>query len=205
MAVLEVYADVTCPFTHVGLRRLVAERDRHGRGDLALRVRAWPLEWVNGQPMDAHAVAGKVAALRASVAPDLFAGFDPDTFPRTTVPALAFTEAAYRVDRRVGEDAALALRTAVFEQGLDVSDPAVLDGLAADLGVPTVLDADAERVQADYEAGRTRGVLGSPEFFVHGRGYFCPTLHIHKVGDNLEIEFDRAAFDAFVAEVMATP
>ena len=58
---LEVWADVTCPFTHVGLHRLVDERDRQGRDDLHLRVRAWPLELVNGVPMDAHAVEGAAA------------------------------------------------------------------------------------------------------------------------------------------------
>jgi len=35
-------------------------------------------------------------------------------------------------------------------------------------------------------------------------GWFCPTLNITKVGDRLEIEFDRDAFDAFVTDVFAT-
>ncbi|MFN8026020.1 MAG: DsbA family protein [Acidimicrobiia bacterium] len=203
MAVLEVYADVTCPFTHVGLHRLTEERDRRGRPDLHLRVRAWPLELVNGVPMDAHAVAEKAAALRESVAPDLFAGVREDAFPVTTLPALAFTEAAYRVGPEAGEQAALVVRDLVFEEGRDVGDPAVLAATAAALGVPEPTDADRDAVLADYEAGRAKGVQGSPTFFVHGHGFFCPTLDIHKVGDKLEVEFDRDAFDAFVAEVFA--
>ena len=202
MAVLEVYADVTCPFTHVGLHRIVDERNRHGRADLHLRVRAWPLELVNGVPMDAHAVAGKVAALRDSVAPDLFTGFDEGGFPATTLPALALTEAAYRVGPEAGERAALVVRDLVFEDGRDVGDPAVLAAAAAALGLE-VTDADVAQVQSDYDAGRARGVEGSPTFFVGGEGWFCPTLNITKVGDSLEIEFDRDAFDAFVADVFA--
>jgi hypothetical protein len=41
---IEVFADVVCPFTHVGLRRLVAYRRQKHREDIAIRVRAWPLE-----------------------------------------------------------------------------------------------------------------------------------------------------------------
>lgn len=202
MAVLEVWADVTCPFTHVGLHRLADERDRHGRDDLNFRVRAWPLEQVNGVPMDAHAVAGKVAALRDAVAPDLFTGFDEGTFPVTTLPALALTEAAYRVGAEEGERAALIVRDLVFEEGRDVGDPAVVAAAAAALGVE-VTDADVAQVQADYDAGKIRGVQGSPTFFVDGESWFCPTLNITKVGDSLEIEFDRDAFDAFVASVFS--
>ena len=33
MTVIEVYADITCPFTHVGLHRIAAERDARGRHD----------------------------------------------------------------------------------------------------------------------------------------------------------------------------
>ncbi len=202
MAVLEVWADVTCPFTHVGLHRLVDERDRHGRDDLHFRVRAWPLEQVNGVPMDAHAVAGKVAALRDGVAPDLFSGFDEARFPVTTLPALALTEAAYRLGAEAGERAALIVRDLVFEEGRDVGDPAVVAAATAALGV-AVTDADVAQVQADYDVGKNRGVQGSPTFFVDGESWFCPTLNITKVGDSLEIEFDGDAFDAFVASVFS--
>ena len=203
MRQLEVWADVTCPFTHVGLHRLVDERDRHGRDDLHLRVRAWPLELVNGVPMDAHAVAGKIAALRDSVAPDLFTGFTEAAFPVTTLPALALTAAAYRGGPEAGERAALIVRDLVFEEGRDVGDPAVVAAAAAALAVD-VTDADVEQVQSEYDAGKARGVQGSPTFFVGDEGFFCPTLTITKVGDSLGIEFDRDAFDAFVKSVFTT-
>jgi predicted DsbA family dithiol-disulfide isomerase len=199
---LEVFADVTCPFTHVGLRRLVDARAEHGRADLRLVVRAWPLEWVNGVPFDGPTLAAKVAALRASVAPDLFAGFDPVRTPRSSLPALVLTAAASRVDAALGEPTALAVRDALFERGLDVADPPVLAAIAEELSLPEVTPADVDRVQRDYQEGRSRGVQGSPQFFTHGHGYFCPTLRIRKVGESLDIEFDAVAFAAFVADVM---
>ena len=52
MDALEVFADVCCPFTHVGLRRIVRRRAELGRDDVVLVVRAWPLELVNGVPLD---------------------------------------------------------------------------------------------------------------------------------------------------------
>ena len=36
---IEVYADIWCPFTHVGLRAFAEQRLIAGRTDLAIRVR----------------------------------------------------------------------------------------------------------------------------------------------------------------------
>jgi len=69
--------------------------------------------------------------------------------------------------------------------------------------VPEVTDAHRDAVLADHAAGGARGVQGSPTFFVHETGFFCPTLDIRKVGDEWQVQFDRDAFDAFVAEVFA--
>ena len=83
MTAIEVFADVTCPFTHVGLRRLVDLRTQLGRPDVHLRVRAWPLEIVNGQPLDPDFIAEEVDDIRGQVAPDLFEGFAQ---PRSRAP-----------------------------------------------------------------------------------------------------------------------
>ena len=96
--VVEVFADVTCPFTHVGLRHLVDVRAERDRPDVHLRVRAWPLEVVNGQALDAGFVAEEVDDIRDQVAPDLFAGFTVAAFPATSLPALALAAAADRCD-----------------------------------------------------------------------------------------------------------
>ncbi len=50
--IIEVFADIWCPFAHVGLRAIDEQRAQAGRGDVAIWVRAWPLELVNGAPLD---------------------------------------------------------------------------------------------------------------------------------------------------------
>ena len=96
MKLVEVFADVACPFTHVGLRRFAAYRGQRGRTEPLLRVRAWPLELVNEKALDGPSLVAKIEALRADVAPDLFVSFDQDRFPATTLPAMAAEAAAYR-------------------------------------------------------------------------------------------------------------
>ena len=80
--IVEVFADVRCPFAHVGLLRFVERRRELGADDISLVVRAWPLELVNGTPLDAAMVSQKIRALREQVAPTLFRGFDEDAFLR---------------------------------------------------------------------------------------------------------------------------
>lgn len=197
---IEVFAELSCPFTHVGLRRFVARRADIG-SDVRLRVKAWPLEWVNGDPLTPDFVAEEISALRAQVAPDLFGGFDRATFPATTLPALAVTSLAYSVGLAVGEAVSLALRDALFERGLDVGDPAVLADIAAAHGVDAAL-ADPDAVRAEYEEGKARGVVGSPYFFVSSVGYFCPALDITKVDGHLSITANVVEFDEFAARAL---
>ncbi|MBT8240614.1 MAG: DsbA family protein [Acidimicrobiia bacterium] len=199
--IIEVWADIVCPFTHVGLRRIVERRDAVSH-PARLWVRAWPLELVNGEPFQGDVVAGKVAVLRDGVAPDLFVGFDATTFPATSLPALALTAAAYDRGPDVGESVALALRNLLFEEGVDIADADVLDDLASRHG----LDADAigEHAElADYEVGRARGVRGSPHFFVDGDESFCPSLDISHGDDGLLVRFDPEGFEAFIARALA--
>ena len=203
MPVIEVFADLVCPFTHVGLRRFVEHRTRLAREDVTLLVRAWPLEIVNGQPLDAQATAGKVADLRDQVAPDLFAGFDASNFPTTSMPALALAVAANATDARTGERVNLALRDLLFEQGADLTDLDTLSRVAAEHGV-TVDLRDSEAVLADHAEGVERGVIGSPHFFTPDGGFFCPALDIgHDPDGHLAITTDAAGFEAFLASCFA--
>ena len=128
-SVIEVYADVWCPFAHVGLHYVVERRSALARGDVLLDIRAWPLELVNGAPLDPDITASHVRELRSQVAPHLFGGFNPKHFPTTSLPALACVHAAYRQDLKTGEAMSLALRDALFEEGLDISRPEVLSDL----------------------------------------------------------------------------
>jgi predicted DsbA family dithiol-disulfide isomerase len=196
---IEVFADVTCPFAHVGLRRFVMRREERGADHPTLRVRAWPLELVNGKPLEPGLVARHVEELRSQVAPDLFRGFDADVAPVSSMPAFELVAAAYEVSDSTGERMSLILRDALFEEGLDIAAPDALARIAASEGI-TVQTCDAERIVLnDFEEGRRRGVRGSPEFYLDGHGWYCPALHVEKVGNALHIEPDIEAVEAFLA------
>lgn len=177
---IEVFAELACPFTHLALRRIVERRTDQGRTEPRLRMRPWPLELVNGHPLDPEHVATEVRALRDQISPDLFTGFDPRAFPSTSMPGFRLAEVAYAVGDDVGERVSLALRDALFEAGRDIADPEVLAAIAAAHGIdipgPT-LDGEVRRAHAE---GQQRGVDGSPHFFVSGSSAFCPLLDIRK-------------------------
>jgi 2-hydroxychromene-2-carboxylate isomerase len=204
--VLEVFADVCCPFTHVGLKRVLAARaERHA--EVAVVVRAWPLEWVNGAPLDPAHVAREVDALRRQVAPDLCTGFDPHAFPPTSIPAFGLAALAYDRSVALGEAVSVALRDAVFERGLDVAEVSVL----ADVARAHRLDPPGDewsraRAEADWEEGRRRGVVGSPHFFVGGHSEFCPALRI-RTGDDgdFDISTDDARLAALLDDAFGAP
>jgi predicted DsbA family dithiol-disulfide isomerase len=202
--VIEVYADIWCPFTHVGLRAVADQRAEAGRDDVVIRVRAWPLELVNGAPLDPATTEQHADELREQVAPTLFARLDTDHFPTSTLDALALVERAYRQGPERGERMSFALRDALFEEGRDISDRSVLQDIAADLGVDPPEPSDAAAVLADWESGRDRGVLGSPHFFCGGTDAFCPSLDITKDPDHgLAVTRDTAGLTRFVARCLA--
>ena len=152
MRTLEVFAEVLCPFAYVGLRTVLDRRAELGLDEPVLRVRSWPLELINGAPLDPAHIAAEIVSLRASVRPDLFTGFDVSTFPSTSMPAYAVVAAAEAVaDPRLAEDVAMALRAAVFEEGLDIGRPEVVGRIADRFGV-TPLDAAATRAAVSAPA-----------------------------------------------------
>ena len=198
MTVIEVFADVACPFTHVGLRRFVERRAEFGRHDVTLLVRAWPLEIVNGRPLDPHFIAEEIDEIRRQIDPTLFEQFTEASFPSSSLPALTLAAAAYDKDPSVGEQVSLALRDQLFEQGIDIADPRVLRDLATEHDVPVDL-TDTRRLLDDHAEGLARGVIGSPHFFTPAGGFFCPALDVHRdAGGHLRITADTAGFDRFV-------
>lgn len=183
MRTIEVFADILCPFTHVGLHTLIDRRTERGLSEPRLRIRAWPLELVNGAPLDRHHIAAEITALRDSVRPDLFAGFSVDSFPQTSMAAFALTAAADRTDDPVViEEVGMALRHAVFEEGIDIGAPDLVAPIAARFNLEP-LDAESADavVRADWDEGKRRGVVGSPHFFTDdGGSWFCPGLDISR-------------------------
>lgn len=189
-ATIEVFADINCPFTHVGLKVIVAEI-KAADTPIDLRVRAWPLEWVNGSPLDADGVAEKVAALTSQLGIDAFDGFRWDSWPDTTIPALNLADAAYSRDPATGLAVSLRLRSMLFEEGHNIADEHVLAGVADTFALPRPELTPTAGVEADYADGKRRGVRGSPDFWVEGREFFCPSLTIgHDDDGGLTATFD---------------
>jgi predicted DsbA family dithiol-disulfide isomerase len=206
MSTVEVFADVLCPFTHVGLHTLIDRRSQQGLAEPRLKIRAWPLELINGKPLDPDHIAAEIVALRGSVRPDLFAGFSTDTFPNTSMAAFALTAAADRTgDPALVEEVGMALRDAVFEQGLDIGRPEVVMAVADRFGL-TPLDAGATEaaVRADWDEGKRRGVVGSPHFFTpDSGGWFCPGLAISRDEAGAFVVAWKEGSEAFVHSVFA--
>jgi predicted DsbA family dithiol-disulfide isomerase len=198
---IEVFADITCPFTHVGLKQVVrhvAEMD----DPIDIVVRAWPLEWVNGAPLAADAVAVKAQALDQQLGVHDFSGLRTDRWPATTIPALNLAASAYERDAATGLVVSLELRAALFEHGVDIADHDALGLIAAahDLARPGTEASDA--VQRDYDDGKTRGVQGSPHFFVGTDAFFCPALDLgHDSQGHLTARFDSAMLAQFFARI----
>ena len=201
---IEVFADIGCPFTHVGLRRFAARRDELGRDDVVLWVRSWPLEVVNGRPLDPEFIAEEVDDLRSQLGPGDFTSFDPARFPATSLPALALSAAAYVADPRIGERVSLELRDLLFEQARDVADRELLAEVAARYELGSVDLEDHEAVLAEHAEGARRGVVGSPHFFTPGGDFFCPSLDVSRdAHGHLRISADPDGFDAFVTSCLA--
>lgn len=188
---LEVYADITCPFAHVGLHE-VRSHVATMRDPIDVVVRAWPLEWVNGAPLDVAAVATKATALREQLGVDHFGALRAEAWPTSTVPALDLAAAAYERDATTGFAVSLELRAALFEDGLDIGDLDVLGAIAARHGLQPPPREPTAAVLEDYASGQRRGVQGSPHYFVGDDDFFCPSLDLgHDDEGHLTARFDR--------------
>lgn len=194
---VEIFADMLCPFAHVGIHRVLEARLDRGGSSPKLWIRAWPLETINDGPFDGDLLADEVAALRAGVAPELFAGFDPKTFPATAIPAFATAAAGYRIASAVGEAVSIDLRNRLWEHGQDIADPGVLAEVAETHGFE-VTDEDRATVETDHSEGEARGVIGSPYFFAGGDGFFCPTFAVAHDDGGFHVTPDPQRFSAFV-------
>ena len=201
MRTIEVFADVACPFAHVGLQHFRSYRARQGQPGPRLRARAWPLELITAAPFDGQEMEPEVEALRTGVAPDLFTAFAPERFPTTSLPAMVSEAAAYRSGPEVGENFSFTVRQALFEGGADVSNDVVLRRLRDEHGVLDPIAADEAAVEADLAEGRSRKVTGSPHFFSDRGDFFCPSLEIVHVPGGLHVGFDVDGFQRFADAV----
>jgi predicted DsbA family dithiol-disulfide isomerase len=205
VSTIEVFADVWCPFTHVGLARFVQRRAEEG-SEVGLHVRAWPLELVNGEPLSYAFVAEEIEAIKASLDTPLFAGLTAQAWPSSTIPALRLTAGAYAHDVSTGEAVALDLRQRLFEAGEDIGDRAVLDDVASTHGItnPAEPRDDAEDpVLQEWHEGQRRNVTGSPHYFTRSGDFFCPALDVERVDGELRVRADPGGFDRFIRAALA--
>lgn len=80
----------------------------------------------------------------------------------------------------IGEAVSFALRDALFERGLDISSPVVLEEISVAFGLDAVDLTDPGTVRYEWGIGQNRGVKGSPHFFCGNNDAFCPTLDIER-------------------------
>jgi predicted DsbA family dithiol-disulfide isomerase len=204
--VIEVFADIWCPFTHVGLKLVAAQLGERGRQDVTIRVRSWPLEWVNGRPMDPNATLDHINELRDHVSTEFFVGFDASRFPHSTVPVLALVAHAYAAELQLGQAVSFEVRDWLFEQGLDVSEPDTLAALARSFGLGPPDPDDYATVVSEWKEGRHRDVAGSPHFFCAGANVFCPSLQISKNSQSggRTIQTNLSRLQAFLDRCLST-
>ena len=108
---------------------------------------------INGKPLDPHHVDAEIVALRAAVRPDLFTGFSVEAFPTTSMTAYALTAAADRTgDPVLGEEVGLAVRHALFEEGLDIGRSEIVAQIADRFGLKAL---DGEATSAAVEGMKT--------------------------------------------------
>ncbi len=201
MPKIEIYADVVCPFAYVGLTRLMEKRASLGRDDVHLQIRSWPLELVNNEPVEGIFIGHEIDEIAPQIAPDLFTGFRAANFPASSMPSLALTAAAYDLDDQTGEKVAMAVRRALFENGQDVADTAVLQAIAEQHGLTSLGTED--QVLSEYTRGQERGAVGSPHFFIDDDSQFCPVLDISKVDGHLKVNVDQPAMDELINRCFA--
>ena len=87
------------------------------------------------------------------------------------------------------------------EEGLDISTPEVLADIAARHDI-TVDITDHRAVIASWHEGQRRGVEGSPYFFAHGEGYFCPSLDIGHVDGRIVVTSNGPRRERFLDAVL---
>jgi hypothetical protein len=79
-----------------------------------------------------------------------------------------------------------------------VGDTEVVNDVLSGLGAGRVRSEDVDAVLASHREGTTRGVKGSPQFFVGTDGYFCPSLDIVHEDGGYDISFDVEGFRSFL-------
>ena len=180
---IDLWSDVVCPFCYLGSRQLdlALERFEH-RDDVVVVQHAFELD-PNATPSTvgldellatkysmplerSRELHGRLSRQAASMGLDwaLDRARSTNTFDAHRLVALATTQG-------LGTEMARRLHAAYFSDGLLVSDPAILDRLAAEVGVSgssSLWSSDefAETVRTDERLAHEMGITGVPAFVV---------------------------------------
>jgi predicted DsbA family dithiol-disulfide isomerase len=190
---IEIWSDVVCPWCYVGKARFEQALDAleaDGTAvDVTVTYRAYQLDPRvprEGQPLDAYlerklGSRGAMAAMRARL-DEAAAGLGIDfrwdgMVRRNTLDAHRLLAWTLRTDGPTRQTALKdRLLRAYFTDGLDVADPGVLAGLAADVGLDHALAAEAlatgdgaDEVRADQTRAREHGIAAVPSFVIEDR------------------------------------
>lgn len=172
-----VWSDISCPWATTAVYRLHAARARLGlEGAVTLDHRAFPLELLNSRPTPKAIVDAEIPVVGA-LAPDfgfsLWTGIEAG-YPSTVLLALEAVQAAKEQSLAASDRLDLALRRAMFVEGLHVGMRHVI--LEVAVKVPEV---DAAALERALDQGRGRravidqwravpdaGIQGSPHLFL---------------------------------------
>lgn len=165
------WAEYYCPWCYITAVRLNRVQKEY-EGRVNVRVRCFPLEVPHGEaaPRDILEQEWWLAAVQEPDA--LFAPYEGDDWPVTTLPAFDAVWAASRQGTTLGRSFDLRVRQAFFGEGRNIGRPEVLLALASEA------DLDLSRFARDFTSSEARaavleeGRIGREQYHVRG----TPTL-----------------------------
>ncbi len=189
MIVVDVWADIACPWCYLGSHRLAAALRGRAEGSVQVRWRAFelqpglPAEGVAAEPffLDKFgSAAARDAAFAAVAAQGAADGvrFDFAAMHRAPNTRLAQRAVVLAEGRGAGQQAADALFAGHFAHGADVADLDTILRLLDEAAVPVdvaelraelVAGAGLDRVVADQRLAAELGITGVPFFLADGR------------------------------------
>ena len=181
MATLEYYWDVASPFTYLANTQLAALAARTGAKVVAKPFLLGGVFKATGNEAPASVLA-KAVYLNA----DIQRWRDTYSVPMKLPSELPFPinsvlpmRAAIAVPRVLADAYRDSVFSAYWEQGRDVSDPAVLTDVLTKIGADAaaILEATQDpavkaKLRANTEEAVKRGAFGAPAFFVDGDHYW---------------------------------
>jgi len=189
VTVVDVWADIACPWCYLGSRRLAQALRGRAEGSVRVRWRAFelqpdlPPEGVAAEPFflaKFGSAAARDAAFAAVAAQGAADGvrFDFAAMHRAPNTRLAQRAVVLAEGRGAGQEAAEALFAGHFAQGADVADLDTVVRLLDEAAVPVDLaelraqlagDDGLDRVVADERLAAELGITGVPFFLADQR------------------------------------